>query len=109
MPAQTSGGGNAGTTVNTGHNSSTILLAETNQLKTGSGKVGHVVAWGADAGTTCVLTLYDAISGTTQPKWSWKTADGLGIFPIQMPMGLGIRVITSGTLPGSGGFTVVWA
>ena len=109
MAAQTSTGGVAGTTINTGHNSSTITAAETNQLKTGPGKVGQVVVWGDDAGTTCVLTLYDAISGTTQPKWRWVTADGKGTFGIQMPLQLGIRVITSGTIPTNGGLTVVWS
>jgi hypothetical protein len=109
MAAATKGGGVAGPEINTGHFASVITAAETNQLKSAVGKVGHVVVWGADAGTTATLALYDALSGTTRQVWSWKTADGLGTFPIQMPMGIGIRVITAGTPPGSGGWTIVWS
>lgn len=99
----------AGPEINTGHFASVITAAETNQLKSTVGKVGHVVVWGDDAGTSAKLILYDAISGTTRPVWQWITAEGKGTFPIQMPIGLGIRIITSGTPPTNGGWTVVWS
>lgn len=101
-----------GTTISVDSHSFVITAAETNQIYTpptgrSGGKVGSVVVWGTDAGTTCVLDLYDATSNTNQ-KWKWVTADGKGVFAIQMPMQNGIRVVTSGTLPASGGFTVMW-
>lgn len=102
-------GSNAGTIVSTGAHASVVTAAETNQLKSGKGKVGHVTVWGDDAGTTVVCTLYDAISGTTLPFWRWITADGKGVFAVQTPFDLGLRVITSGTMPTNGGITVVWA
>jgi hypothetical protein len=85
-----------------------ILLAETNQLASGSGRVGIVTMWGDTAGTGCTIILYDATSGTTLPFWSWATAQGLGVFPIQAPFGIGLRVITAGTMPVNGGATIVW-
>ena len=97
-----------GTPISAGSAVAVITAAETNQLSTGAGRVGNVIVWGADAGTTCVATFYDATTGTTLPFFSWKTADGLGVFPIQVPYHIGLRVITSGTLPGSGGITVVF-
>lgn len=85
-----------------------ITAAETNQLATGAGRVGVVTIWGDDAGTSCVLTLYDATSGTTLPFFRWVTADGKGVFAIQCPFYIGLRAISSGTLPTNGGITIVW-
>lgn len=97
-----------GTDVNYGGRAGVITAAETNQLATGRGRVGTVIVWGADAGTTCVITLYDHGSTTTNPIFRWDTTQGRGQFVLMTPFTLGLRAVTSGTLPTSGGITVVW-
>ena len=109
MPASTTQRRPAGTEIFTGQHTSVITAAENNNLKTTAGHVGQVSIWGADAGTTVVVTVYDHPSSNTNPIWSWKTADGLGTFALQMVTGNGIRVVTSGTMPTSGGVTITWS
>ena len=87
----------------TGSEAYVFTTNESKNLKAGVGKVGHIAVW--DAGTAWVLDVYDALSNANQ-VWQWVTADGKGIFAIQMPMSIGVRVVTSGTTPGSA--TVVW-
>lgn len=97
-----------GETINHGGRGAVITAAETNQLSTGRGRLGIVTVWGADAGTTCVITLYDHASSTTNPIFRWDTTQGRGTWVLATPFTLGLRAITSGTLPTSGGITVVW-
>lgn len=108
MAAVTTQAAARGTVVSVGSYASVITTAETNQLRTGAGKVSHAVVWGDDAGTSAVLTIYDATGGSATPKFRWVTADGKGTFALQIPMSSGIRVISEGTFPTNGGITVVW-
>lgn len=104
MPATTTEHmGAGGTTINVGVRRSTITLAETNQLKTGQGKVGHITVW--NVGTTATIDIYDHATTTTNKVFEWVSADGKGTFAIQCPMDNGIRVVAGGT-PAS--FNVVW-
>lgn len=95
--------GGAGQIINVGARRSTITTNETNQLKTGPGKVGHVTIW--DVGTTATLDIYDHASTTNNQVFKWLSADGKGTFAIQCPMDNGIRVVTGGTF---GGANIVW-
>jgi hypothetical protein len=87
-----------------GEKRSTITAAETNQLKSTSGKVGLVTVW--DVGTTATLDIYDATSGTSNQVFKWVSADGKGTWQIQCPMANGIRVVSGGTF---GGCNIVWS
>lgn len=102
------GAAKKGQSIRTGDRVAVITAAETNQLLTGLGKVGQVSVWGDDAGTSCVVTVYDHASGTTNPIWRWATAQGLGTFALQAPVENGIRVVVGGTVPTNGGVTVVF-
>jgi len=107
MAASTKGGNAAlsdGTLTRTGNWASVITLSETNQLKAKAGKIGHIAVW--DAGTAWVIDVYDDPDSNDSAVWQWVTADGKGIFALQMPMQTGIRIVTSGTTAGSA--TVVW-
>lgn len=104
MPASTRTGGASGDQVYTGINNSVITAAETNQLKASAGKVGQVIVW--DVGTTATLDLYDHATANSNKVWGWVSANGVGVFALQIPMGLGIRIVTGGT---AGGWTVVWS
>ena len=105
MPANTRQSNPVGSQVNTGTHTSVITLNETNQLKAMAGKIGQVVVW--NAGTTWQLDVYDHASANTNPVWSWVSADGKGVFALQMPLQAGLRVVTSGTTPGA--VSIVWA
>lgn len=87
-----------------GEKVSTISLAETNQLKTGSGTLGRVNV--CNVGTTFTLDIYDATSGTTNKIFEWVSADGKINHELNIPFGVGLRVITSGT-PGL--VNIVWS
>lgn len=102
--AATTASGSRGQEIATGGNRSTITAAETNQLKTGSGKVGHVTIW--NVGTSMTVDIYDHATTTTNKVFEWVTADGKGTFAIQCPMANGIRVVVGGT---PGGVNVVWS
>lgn len=108
MAANVTSASARGTLVALGGRRADITAAETNQLATGAGRVGVVYVWGDTAGTSAILTLYDATSGTTLPFFRWATAQGLGVFTIQAPFSIGLRAISSGTLPTNGGMTIVW-
>lgn len=95
--------------IDAGRYTSVITAAETDQLKTERGKVGSLMVWGDDAGTTCVVNLYDDAASNTRQVFRWVTADGKGVFAVQLPMAHGIRVVVSGTLPTNGGITLVWS
>ena len=88
----------------TGTYTSVITASETNQLKASAGKVGHIAVW--DVGTSWVIDVYDDPDSNDLAVWQWVSADGKGIFALQMPMQTGIRIVTSGTTAGSA--TVVW-
>ena len=105
MPASTREVGAAGTEVSSGKVVSVITANETNQLKTGKGRL--VAIAGFAPGGNWVADVYDATAGTTQPIWQWVTADGKGQMRLDIPFGTGLRVITSGTTPGS--LLVVWS
>lgn len=96
-----------GDTINTGRRTAVITAAETNQLSTLPAKVGQLIVWGDTAGTSCILDIYDDDSANSNKKFRWVTATGLGVFALQLPLGTGFRVVTSGTLPVNGGFTLV--
>ena len=81
-----------------------ITANGTNQLRVGKAKIGQVIVWGA--GTAWVLDVYDNASANSSPVWQWVTANGAGIFALQLPVRDGLRVVTSGTTPGS--ITIVW-
>ena len=104
MAASTKGGGVFGTEIHSGQKRSVITAAETNQLKTRPGKVGQVIIW--DVGTTATLDIYDDPDSNDSPVWGWVSADGKGVFAIQIPMGAGIRVVTGGAF---GKATIVWS
>lgn len=88
---------------------SVITAAEANQLKAAPGLVDAVIVHGDTAGTTCLVDVYDHASTATNRVFRWATAQGLGVFRIECPMGTGIRVVTAGTLPANGGVTIIWA
>jgi hypothetical protein len=106
MPARTTQAAQNGTEVKIGQRASLITTAETNQLKTSPGKVGHVVI--SNVGTTATLDIYDDADSNDAAKrvWEWVSADGTGVFPLQIPMGEGIRVVTGGTF---GRAVIVWS
>lgn len=104
MAANTRHSGAFGTEIHTGQNVSVITAAETNQLKDRPGKVGQILIW--DVGTTATLDLYDHASSNTNKVWGWVSADGKGVFALQVPMQAGIRVVTGGT---AGGWSVIWS
>lgn len=104
MAASTRRGGAGGSEIRTGQANSVITAAETNQLKDSAGKVGQIIVW--DVGVTATLDLYDHASGNNNKVWGWVSADGKGVFALQIPMGLGIRVVTGGT---AGGWTIIWS
>lgn len=87
-----------------GQRRSTITAAEANNLKATPGKVGHVVVW--DVGTTATIDIYDHASTNTDKAWGWVSANGIGTFNLQLPMGVGIRVVTGGTF---GACSIVWS
>lgn len=89
-----------------------ITAAETNDIKSGSGKVAAVAIWGDDSGTTCTVDVYDNYGASSGKVWRWdsaNTATPPGVYALQMPMGTGIRVVVGGTLPTNGGVTVIFA
>lgn len=89
----------------TGADRTIITANATTQIKGSAGKVGQIIVW--DAGTGWQIDVYDHASANSNQVWSWVTADGKGVYALQVPMDNGIRVVTSGTTPGK--CTVVWS
>lgn len=104
MTANTRKGLPFGTEIQTGQLASNITAAETNQLTTKPGKVGQVIVY--DVGTTATIDLYDHASSNSNKMWGWVSANGVGVFALQLPIQAGIRVVTGGTF---GGCTVVYS
>lgn len=95
MAATTQVGGMRGVQIHQGATRSTIILAETNQLKTGSGVLGRVQVW--NVGSSFTLDIYDHGSTTTNKIFEWVSADGKINQEVNIPFGVGLRVITGGT------------
>lgn len=104
MAANTRQGVPFGTEIQTGIKASNITAAETNQLTTGPGKIGQVIVY--DVGTTATIDIYDHASSNTNKMWGWVSANGVGVFALQLPIQAGIRVVTGGTF---GGATIVYS
>lgn len=104
MASANTQGGTIGTEIFVGSRKAVITAAETNQLKDRTGKVASIIVW--DVGTTATLDLYDNASASSNKVWGWVSANGVGVFALQMPMQRGIRVVTGGT---PGGWTVVYS
>lgn len=69
------------------------------------GRVAQVIVW--NVGTTATIDIYDdSGTGTTNHIWSWASADGKGVFALQIPVQSGIAVTVAGTAPS---FTLVYA
>lgn len=105
MAARTVGAAARGE-ISVGQKSSLITTNETNQLKVTPGKIGSVVV--SNVGTTATIDIYDDLDSNdaTKKVWEWVSADGKGVFALQMPMGEGIRVVTGGTF---GRAVVIWS
>lgn len=94
------------TEIHTGSVASVITTNTTTVLKAiPTGKVGQVVVWGV--GTTATIDVYNDPATTNNKVWSWVSADGKGIFALQMPCSNGITVVTGGAAAPS--LTVVWS
>lgn len=104
MPANTAQAAGFGPEIHTGQNYSIITASETNQLKTRPGKVGQLLV--SLVGTAWTIDIYDHGSTNTNRIFQWVTASGVGVFAIQCPMSLGIRVVSTGT---AGEVTLVWS
>lgn len=98
-----------GQQIDAGTSYAVITAAETNDIKTGGGKVASVEIWGDDAGTTCTVDVYDNSGASSGKVWRWATATGLGVYAVQIPLNTGLRVVTGGTMPTNGGVTVVFS
>lgn len=74
-----------------------IVLAETNQLVTGSGRLMQII--GIAVGTAFRVEIYDATSGTSNKIYDY-TAGAIGeIKDLDLPFQEGLRVISTG-IPG---------
>lgn len=104
MPATTRTASAPGTEVGIGDHNSIITAAETNQLRTGSGKLAGIVV--VDPGTTFVVDIYDDPSANNNQVYKYLTADGKISLQLQIPMQQGIRVVTSGT---PGRVCIIWS
>lgn len=104
MAAFTSQGGVRGTQTNNGGTRSTLTVAETLQIKTGSGTLGRVHVW--NVGTTMTLDIYDHGSSTSNKIYEWVSADGKRNDEVNLPFGIGLRVVVGGT---PGGINLVWS
>lgn len=105
MPAATRSRGAAGADVYAAQNAAVVTANETNQLKVGPGLLRFLAAFGP--GTTWVADVYDNASGNSGPIWQWVSADGKVPQRLDLPFANGLRVVTSGTTPGS--LVVVWS
>ena len=105
MPATTRTASVPGTEVGIGDHNSIITANETNQLRTGSGKLAGIVV--SDAGTAWVVDIYDDPGANNNLVYRFATAAGLAALQLQIPMQGGIRVVTSGTTPGR--VCVIWS
>lgn len=103
MAAFTSAGGARGTQVHNGNIRSTLTVAEAVQLKTGSGILGRVQVW--NVGTTMTVDIYDHGSTTTNKIWEYVSADGKINHEVNIPFGIGLRVVVGGT---PGGVNIIW-
>lgn len=90
--------------IGTGSGYKIITTATTTNIKTTPGKVGQLLVWNVGAGAT--IDVYDDPVTSTNHVYSWATADGKGVFPLQCPMLNGITVVTAGGTPAS--LTVVY-
>lgn len=105
MAASTRKGPRRGVEMYVAENASVISTNETNQLKAVAGKVSHVLVWSAGSGAT--VKLYDSASADENQAWEWNTADGVGVYALQLPIQNGIRVVTSHSTT-TAKITVVW-
>jgi len=105
VPAVTRTASTRGVEVWPGSSTSVITASETNQITASKTRLSRVVVWGV--GTTWVIDVYDHASANTNPVWQWVSADGKGTFQVEIPLQLGLRVVTSGGAAGS--VTLVWA
>jgi len=79
-------------------NNAIVVLAETNQLKAASARLDRVIVW--SVGTTFTIDVYDtatAVVSAATHVWAWVTADGKGVFQLNLPLRDGLYVVTSGT------------
>lgn len=104
MPATTGQQPGEGTEIFGGSDRSIITANETNQLKAGRGRLYSLEVWGV--GAAWVIDVYDNASANANEVWQYVTADGKQVLKLDMPMANGIRVVTSGTTPGTA--VVVW-
>lgn len=105
MPATTRTASAPGTEVGIGDHNSIITASETNQLRTGSGKLAGIVV--VDPGTTWVVDIYDDPSANNNQVYKFVSATGLAAVQLQIPMQQGIRVVTSGTTAGR--VCIIWS
>lgn len=105
MPAATRTGRPANANDSAAQNASVITANEANQLKVGAGILRSIAAFGP--GATWLADVYDHASTNTNPVWQWVSADGKVPGRIDLPFQNGLRVVTSGTTPGS--LVVVWS
>jgi hypothetical protein len=79
-------------------NNAIVVLAETNQLTASAGRLDRVVVW--NVGTTFTIDIYDtatAVVSAATHIWAWVSADGKGIFNLNLPLSAGLYVVTTGT------------
>jgi len=88
-----------------GEQRSLITTNATLQAKATSGRAVRLLVFGV--GTAWVLDIYDHASANTNPVWQWVSADGKVSTVLDIPMTLGVRIVSSGTTPGSA--VLVWS
>lgn len=71
----------------------------TTQVKTGSGVLKRITV--LDPGTTWQAILYDDTAGTSNTLGTYKSAAGGGNMDFGVTFVNGLKVVTSGTTPGS--------
>lgn len=74
----------------------------TTQVVTGPTYLGVLVVLNAGVGAS--IDIYDAVGTSTNQRWTWATANGVGRFIIRVPMDRGIRVVC--TLGGAEAYLV---
>lgn len=86
-----------------------VVLVATAPLTTSPTLLESVTVSGDDAGTTCVLDIYDFVGANSNRVYRWVTADGKGTRVLNMPITAGLRVVCSGTLPTNGAIIVTYS
>ena len=94
MAARTLSGAR-GTEINNGGQLATITVAETLQIYTGKGVLGRLMV--TSVGTSMTIDIYDHASTTNNKIVEYVTADGKVNWELNLPVSLGIRVVTGGT------------